>query len=305
MLKKISVYSLFCLTVMIFSFTGCDLFGGGGSKTLQLSKVPVTEGHYPHELAVYNNKLYFFISPDDNPYNYKYLTVIDGNNDPVAVSGGGFKGTERAYFTVFGNKLYFAGYQDLDGCGLELWVKDGDNDPARVYDINNGADGSKPMGLTVFNDKLYFYANDGIHGQELFVYDGVNTPTLVYDINTGSLNSRYPSGVFEDQMIVFNDRLYFYADDGSYGNELWSYNGTDDPAMVSDSNGGSGNFWPHYFAVFNDKLYFQGVDASGDQELWVYDGTTDPERVVDLNTTGDSIPVDLYVFNNKLRVGIF
>ena len=51
-----------------------------------------------------------------------------------------------------------------------------------VYDINPSGS-SDPRYLTVFNDKLYFSAEDGTNGDELWVYDGMNDPTMVYDIN--------------------------------------------------------------------------------------------------------------------------
>ena len=43
----------------------------------------------------------------------------------------------------------------------------------------------------VYNNKLYFVANEGTHGAELWVYDGTNTPTMVADIKQGSDGS-YP-----------------------------------------------------------------------------------------------------------------
>ena len=73
-----------------------------------------------------------------------------------------------------------------------------------------------PRYLTVFNNKLYFSANDGSYGMELWSYDGLNDPKII-DINIGSSDS-YPSF-----LTVFNNKLYFNANDGSYGMELWSY----------------------------------------------------------------------------------
>ena len=43
--------------------------------------------------------------------------------------------------------------------------------------------GSFPSDLTVFNNELYFNANDGTHGSELWKYDGVNAPSMVADMN--------------------------------------------------------------------------------------------------------------------------
>ena len=43
-----------------------------------------------------------------------------------------------------------------------------------------------PSHLTVFNNELYFGADDGTNGYELWKYDGVNAPSMVADINLGS-----------------------------------------------------------------------------------------------------------------------
>ena len=55
-----------------------------------------------------------------------------------------------------------------------------------VADINPNAGSSHPFSLTVFNNELYFRADDGIHGKELWKYDGVNAPSMVADIRSGS-----------------------------------------------------------------------------------------------------------------------
>ena len=50
-----------------------------------------------------------------------------------------------------------------------------------------------PKHLTVYNNKLYFSADDGTHGHELWVYDGTNTPTMVADININEDSYNYGS----------------------------------------------------------------------------------------------------------------
>ena len=59
----------------------------------------------------------------------------------------------------------------------------------------------------VFNNQ----ADDGIHGNELWKYNRVNVPSMVPEIYLGS-DSSSPS-----YLTVFNNELYFSADDGIYG----------------------------------------------------------------------------------------
>src|SRR5690606_29959749 len=56
---------------------------------------------------------------------------------------------------VVGNDLYFSG----DG---ELWITDGTQAGARqLVDVNQGSQNSVPQLLTVSDDKVYFFADDG------------------------------------------------------------------------------------------------------------------------------------------------
>ena len=99
-----------------------------------------------------------------------------------------------------------------------------------VADINPttiGMDSSYPYETAVFNSKLYISAYKESYGVELWVWDGTNPPSLVADIYPGELDS----GVSE--LIVYNNKLYFMADDGnSSGTELWVYDGVNPPSMA-------------------------------------------------------------------------
>ena len=107
-------------------------------------------------------------------------------------------------------------------------------------DIFPGSGNSDPSYLTVFNNELYFKANDGTNGYELWKYDGVNAPSMVADINSGSGGSSL-SG-----LTVFNNELYFGANDGTNGFELWKYDGVNAPSMVADINPGSSSSSPRF-----------------------------------------------------------
>ena len=94
-----------------------------------------------------------------------------------------------------------------------------------VADINSGAGDSNPMTLTVFDNLMFFTANDGVHGKELWVSDGTAAgTTIVKDINVGlgdGFDSRLVLEFFE-----FENELIFRATDGVHGQELWVSDGT-------------------------------------------------------------------------------
>jgi ELWxxDGT repeat protein len=158
-------------------------------------------------------------------------------------------------------------------------------------DINPGNSPSNANDFAVYNNKLYFTANDGNVGNELFVYDGV-TVSLVADINPGTANS-FPGG-----FTVFNNNLYFRADDGTTGSELFVYDGTS-VTLAADINPGTSSSSPYDLTVYNNNLYFRANTPFFGNEFWVYDGTT-ASIVSDIRPSGSSSPSFLTVYNNKL-----
>ncbi len=88
------------------------------------------------------------------------------------------------------------------------------------------------------------------------------------DINpsTGSLVS---------ELTVFGAALYFSADDGVSGPELWKTDGTvGGTVQVKDINTAPGaGSAPNALTVFNNALYFSADDGVTGRELWKTDGT--------------------------------
>ena len=128
--------------------------------------------------------------------------------------------------------------------------------------------------LLVFNNELYFQASDGTHGYELWKYDGTNA-NMIADINVGSGSGLYDANDAYSQRgpIVFNDQLFFKANDGINGFELWRYDGINTPSMIADINPGNTDVDP-YLAELNNELYFRADDGIHGQELWKYSQQT-------------------------------
>lgn len=93
-----------------------------------------------------------------------------------------------------------------------------------------------------------------------------------------------PSPTFQstgDEMVAYNGYLYFAADDGTHGNELWRTDGTPDgTTMVADldTNGSSGNSNPYRLTVVGGRLFFNVVGGGG-ALLYVYDGSGVPQPI--------------------------
>jgi ELWxxDGT repeat protein len=193
---------------------GAELWRYSGSGTpAEAARINPGSGSSPEHLVVFDGSLYF--SAMDSTHG-RELWRYNGSSATLAadiVPGGQFSSSNPTGLTVFGNKLYFAADDGVHG--YELWSFDGMT-AAMVSEINptpNPGNGdtflmdSNPMDLTVFDGKLYFSANDGVHGRELWSWDG-SEARLVLDINPG----QYGSEVSE--LTVYNGRLFFSADDG-------------------------------------------------------------------------------------------
>ncbi len=186
----------------------------------------------------------------------------------------------------------------------------------RVKDIAPGPADSLPFGytafgLTIYNNALYFAANDGASGAELWKSDGTAAGTVrVKDISS-------PYGSSPSGFTVFNGMLYFRANDGDSGLELWTSDGTDAGTVrVKDINPGYLGSSPYDLTVFNNALYFsafnsqqyQGEPVFGyfptDREPWKTDGTeAGTVRAKDINpgnSPGDSDPKHFTVFGGAL-----
>ena len=159
-------------------------------------------------------------------------TVLVKDINPVA------RDSYPSSLTGVGGRLFFAA--DDGAHGRELWASDGTRvGTVLVKDINpDAASESGPSSLTGVAARLFFTADDGAHGAELWTSDGTRAGTvLVKDINPGT--SDYGDYDYGPSLAGVGGRLFFTADDGIHGAELWTSDGTGaGTALVKDVNQG-------------------------------------------------------------------
>ncbi len=121
-----------------------------------------------------------------------------------------------------------------------------------------------------------------------------NELELVKDISEGA-NGSYPGSI-----IDVNDTIFFRADDGIHGTELWKSDGTESgTVMVKDINVGSAGSNPGIagdFFEFNGLTYFDADDGINGFELWRTDGTeSGTQMVADMNPGSASFYPRLFI----------
>ncbi len=200
-------------------------------------------------------------------------------------------------FIHYNGEIYFSASttSGRSSTNNELWKTDGTSaGTVLVKEINSFA-GSNPREFTVYNNKLYFIADDGTNGDELWSTDGTEAgTTLVKDI--------HPSDDADiSELTVFNNKLYFSADDGSTFDELWCSDGTSaGTTLVKDISPSSASA-PYDLIVYDNALYFSANDGTNGYELWKSDGTEAGTVLVkDIHPSGTSGPQNLHVGPNAL-----
>jgi ELWxxDGT repeat protein len=259
-----------------------------------LGEVVLVKDIYPGVSSYYQSRVPPSFSPDQ-----------PSSTPPSTVANHSLPGS----LVEFNDLLYFRA--DNEEIGEELYVSDGTAEGTQlVKDINPGSSingnifSSSPTNLTEFDDKLFFSADNGESGDELFVSDGTAEGTqLVKDINPGStifsyLDYTYPGKDSSDpgSFLEFNDKLYFTANNGKNGEELFVSDGTaEGTKLVVDLYPGDGDgfangfspangFYPSKFVEYKDKLYFRANNGESGEELFVSDGTaTGTKLVADLD----------------------
>lgn len=272
---------------------GYELWKFDGTNTECIDINPGSGSSAPHDLIVYNNKLYFSTCcVFDGIYSY------DGTTLTQEAQVYGLNASSSNGFYEYQGQLYFSGL-DLS-LGEELWSFDGTS-ASLVADIFPGSPDSEPGYFLEYDGNLYFSARLDYNGvqMELCVYDG-SSVNLAADIDTNFYNG-VPMQSIPIPLAVFDGKMYLQALHAGLGFELWTFDGQT-AELVEDLYPGLEHSYPDHFVEFDGALYFVATDSAYGKELRSYDGSNSINLVADLVPgTGSSLPRKPIIFNNDLH----
>lgn len=176
--------------------------------------------------------------------------------------------------------LYFSMDDGING--RELWVSNGTSSGTYLFqDFNSGPDGSHPEKMFSLGVDLYIILRSAESGRELHKINN-NEITLVKNINGISTTSGLSN------IVQNKDVIYFNADDGIHGEELWVSDGSfEGTMMVEDYTMGN---TPKPFSTVSpvaitDKGLYLTMDLENlGRELYFLPLETSSNDFVSLNT---------------------
>jgi ELWxxDGT repeat protein len=240
------------------------------------------------------------------------------NGDPTQ-----FIPSKATKLTAVGNSLFFVADSYYEG--YELHRITNGSDVVTVFDVNGTTSASisnnndERWRMALVGNTLYFSASGGAGDEELWKIANAETAAANSQVRVRENdNDPIPSNPLN--LTSFNGKLFFTAEAGADGRELWSSSGTQSGTqLLKDINTNpNATSSPDELTVAGGFLYFSADDGDSStnggtsgRELWQTDGTVNGTKLVmDINPGGSSEsgmyspessnPVNLTVANGKL-----
>jgi ELWxxDGT repeat protein len=239
--------------------------------TVKAFDLPVSWTYGLHALGA---ELYFSAASDNSVNVWR----SDGTQAGTRKLTQGVPISDQPLFTRVGSSVFFITHPVF---AVELWKTDGTiPGTVKVRDLF-GDQYSHPVELREHQGRLYFFAPNEVEfdtSWSLWRSDGTGpgtVPVHAFEIVFSTL-----------ELPVFNltslaDRLYFVANDGASGIELWTSDGTSHGTLlVRDLMPGPESSSPSSLTAAGGKLFFAANDGEHGNELWQTDGTAEGTKLV-------------------------
>lgn len=258
---------------------------GSSQGTFPLATTQLGQPSNVYAWAQYQGETYFlaryFTGSTDTSYALYATNGEIGSTRIVAGAGGGTPTTTTLRMLSANGKLFYNAF--AVGAQTQLWVYDGTGTTIRRVRPSATSVGSQLYcsSPAVLNDRVIWGADiDQSQDGELWTTDGTEAGTTrIKDILPG-LKGSFPAGMTAGPSVS-GTRVYFAANDGSTGRELWVTDGTSGgTVLVKDIQPGIAGSFPQNFVAMGDRMYFLASDGVHGLEWWVTDGTESGTHLV-------------------------
>jgi ELWxxDGT repeat protein len=171
-----------------------------------------------------------------------------------------------------------------DGEGEELWTSDGTETGTRRL-VSFPEDESSPFDipwLKPIGGRVYFIANDVLHGWEVWRSDG--TPEGTERVTSFGFSDPFGRSFSPWQLEEVGSRVVFLATNGLEDVKLWTATGSGQPMaalaeVCPESFGSCTRVYDSWRLVkAGGRVVFRGSDAGHGDEIWSTDGTASGTR---------------------------
>ena len=180
---------------------------------------------YPVDIEALGDKLYVIASPSISIGEELYVIDDDSTNKATLVKDiyvG--NGSSPRRLTPLGNKMLFTAVQPFNGNNnpREVWITDGTSNGTIKLTSSNRNTGSADYScfndFYVMGDSAFFVCNPTATSQQsqLYVTDGTVMGTHAAFNHSTDIRVTY-----EQELMLFNNEVYYFADNNRIGNELY------------------------------------------------------------------------------------
>ena len=254
---------------------GLELYvtNGTSAGTTMIKDIdPGSADSNPNQLFALNGKLYFSAHDDVNGYQLWKSDGTSAGTQAITTSDSSDDGNPGNFVTVDATHFFFTGNSGL-------FYSDGTTAGTHLVGSSSGFDLNHANAV---GGVLLYQSYDSVNGYELWRSDGSVAGT-VRVTDTLLPNSSGATG-----FTFLNGKVYFLANDGTHGQELFVTNGTTGgTSLVKDINPGLGDSNVNGLFVLNGHLYFSAHDDVNGYQLWTSDGTASGTQVVGTSDASD------------------
>ncbi|PQJ80055.1 T9SS type A sorting domain-containing protein [Polaribacter porphyrae] len=263
---------------------------GTDSGTTSVKIINGATGSSPRNFMLFNNEIFFLATTDAEGEELWKTDGTDSGTVLIKDIKTGNLGSGINNLTINNNNLLFTADDGING--TELWKSDGTNaGTVLVKDFSGDMNSTDFVGFKNLDaTTTVMILSTPALGHELWKTDGTEAGSvLVKDINSGADSSF--SQFSNVEPVILNNEIYFEANNGTDGVELWKSNGTEaGTIMVKNVNtnnsieNGKGLFGG--LVLLNNKIIFEAFNTNTNRELWITDGSSAGTTILNDNNPG-------------------